>query len=147
MVHLRPASPAQLARFSEFERDKAASPFVNSYTPKKHADMAARDDVTYLAIEKDNELDGFVLLVLDPDQESVELRRIVVATRDQGTGRIALAETERYCRHQLDRQRIWLDVAWYNARARHLYKELGFTYFDPPQRPDPEAEYMQKRIV
>jgi hypothetical protein len=79
MVRVRPALPAELPGFTSFERAEDAAPFVNTYTPEEHARMHARDDVTYLSLERAGELDGFILLVLDPDGESVELRHIVVA--------------------------------------------------------------------
>jgi RimJ/RimL family protein N-acetyltransferase len=146
-VRLRPARPAELARFTAFEREEGAAPFVNTYAPAEHARLHARDDVTYLSIERAGVLDGFVLLVLDPDGRSVELRRIVVARKDRGTGQTALAAVERHCADVLGRRRIWLDVAACNARAKHIYAKLGYVPFEPPPGADPENEYLEKRIV
>jgi ribosomal protein S18 acetylase RimI-like enzyme len=146
MVRLRPALPGELARFTTFEREEDAAPFVNTYSPAEHARMQARDDVTYLSIERAGALDGFVLLVLDPDGESVELRRIVVVEKDRGTGQAALAATERYCASELGRRRIWLDVAKYNARAKHIYEKLGYVPFAAPPGAEREIEFLEKRI-
>jgi len=147
MVRVRPALPAELARFTSFERAADAAPFVNTYTPEEHARMHACDDVTYLSIERAGELDGFVLLVLDPDGESVELRRIVVVEKDRGTGQAALAAAERYCVNELGRRRVWLDVAPHNARAKHIYGKLGYVPFEAPPDADPDIEFLAKRIV
>ncbi|MHC4973733.1 MAG: GNAT family N-acetyltransferase [Planctomycetota bacterium] len=147
MVRLRPALPAELARFTTFEQDEDAAPFVNTYPPEEHARMQARDDVTYLSIEHGGELDGFVLLVLDPDGRSVELRRIVVVEKDRGTGQAALAAAERYCADVLGRRRIWLDVAPCNARAKHIYEKLGYVPFAAPPGADGEIEFLEKSIV
>ena len=147
MVRVRPALPAELARFTSFERAEDAAPFVNTYTPAEHARMHARDGVTYLSIERAGELDGFVLLVLDPDGESVELPRIVVVEKDRGTGQAALAAAELFCASELGRRRIWLDVAPQNARAKHIYRELGYVPFEAPPGADPDIEFLENRIV
>ena len=144
MVRLRPALPAELARFTAFETAEEAAPFVNTYTPAEHARMDARDDVTYLSIERAGELAGFVLLVLDPDGESVELRRIVVVRTDRGTGQLALAAAERYCREELRRRRVWLDVAPKNVRAKHIYGKRGYIPFAPPPGTAGDDEFLEK---
>lgn len=147
MVRVRPALPAELARFTAFERDGDAAPYVNTCTPEEHARLHTRGDVTYLSIEREGVLDGFVLLVLDPDGSSVELRRIVVARKDRGTGQVALAAAERYCAAELGRRRIWLDVARRNARAKHIYGKLGYVPFEAPPGADAELEFLEKRTL
>jgi GNAT superfamily N-acetyltransferase len=109
--------------------------------------MHARDDVIYLSLERAGELDGFILLVLDPDGESVELRRIAVVRKDGGTGQAALAAAERHCAGGLGRRRIWLDVARQNARAKHVYGKLGYVPFEAPPGAEPDLEFLEKRIV
>ena len=144
MVRLRPALPAELARFTSFEQAEDTTPFVHTYAPREHARMDARDDVTYLAIERAGELAGFVLLVLDPDGESVELRQIVVVRKNRGTGQAALAAAERYCQDELGRRRVWLDVAPDNARAKHIYRKLGYVPFDAPPGTKSDDEFLEK---
>jgi RimJ/RimL family protein N-acetyltransferase len=146
MVRLRPALPGELPRFTTFEQEEGAAPFVNTSSPEEHARLCARDDVTYLSIDREGELDGFVLLVLDPDGTSVELRRIVVVKRNRGTGQAALAAAERYCADRLGRRRVWLDVAPFNARAKHVYAKLGYRPFAAPAGTDPGVEFLEKRI-
>ena len=145
-VHVRPAVFDELERFTAFETAEDAAPFVNTYTPETHARMHARADVAYLSVLRAGELDGFVLLVLDPDGESVELRRVVVSGTDRGTGQVALAAAERYCRKAFGRRRIWLDVAKFNARAKHVYAKLGYAPFPSPPGSSDEIEFMEKRL-
>jgi len=143
MVQLRRARPDEFQRFADWEIDEAVSPFVNHDTAEDHAARAAQAAATYFAIEREGLIDGFVILMLDPDGRSVEVRRVVVATRDLGTGQAALAEVLRYCRDVLNRRRVWLDVNIHNARAQHVYKKLGFEFCEPPTgQTNPEEHFM-----
>jgi RimJ/RimL family protein N-acetyltransferase len=85
--------------------------------------------LVYLRIIADDKLKGFVMLALDPDQSSVEFRRIVVSTKGLGIGQSAIAKMEEFCRVELGRSRIWLDVFEYNHRGRHIYEKLGYRRF------------------
>lgn len=148
-ARLRLARPDEFARFTAFEADPAAAPFVNTDPPEVHARRAARDDVAYLSIEHGRALVGFVLFVLDPDGRSVELRRIVVARPDLGIGQKALMTAIGWCKRTWpDRTRLWLDVAPFNARAKHVYEKLGFTYFagTPSPGADEALEFLERPL-
>lgn len=76
----------------------------------------------------DGTIGGFIILRLDDDGESIELRRIVVARPGQGIGRRALGLVERVCRERFGCRRIWLDVFAHNERARHVYRSRGYRH-------------------
>lgn len=69
---------------------------------------------------------GFVILVKDDENKSLEFRRIVVNEKGKGIGRACLQLVKKYCFEQLNYHRIWLDVFDFNYRALHLYKSEGF---------------------
>ena len=69
------------------------------------------------------------MLALDPDNTSVEFRRIVIAQKGMGLGQAAIHAMEGYCRERLGRSRIWLDVFDFNQRGQHIYEKLGYRRF------------------
>ena len=70
----------------------------------------------------------FTLRGVHEDSRSIELKRIVVAVPERGLGRRILRELIRIGFRELGAHRLFLDVYEDNARARHLYKSLGFRY-------------------
>jgi len=130
MIELRRARLSQLTQFSEMEQHADTSPYILPTTLDEHRRAFARDDIIYLSINAHDETSGFIILALDADTRSVELRRIVVADKDRGTGTGALAALENYCRQRLQRERIWLDVFEFNRRGRRVYTGLGYRQFD-----------------
>ncbi len=148
MIVVRASRLEELSRFTAFETESEASPFVGTYPLAEHVRLLALDHVTYLSIDDGGELVGFLILVLDPDGVSVELRRIVVARRDRGIGQVVLGEVVRYCEVHFPRTRLWLDVARYNARAKHVYGKLGFVPFEGQPQPgaDEDLEFMERSL-
>ena len=130
MIELRASLPEELASFSAWEQDEDSRDYVTPYTLERHRLEYARDDIVYLSIYNDETLAGFFILVLEPDQASVEFRRIVIAEKGTGVGQSAIACMEQYCRDELKRSRVWLDVFDFNQRGRHVYEKLGYRYFD-----------------
>jgi diamine N-acetyltransferase len=70
-----------------------------------------------------------LILVLDSDNRSVELRRIVVTEKGHGYGKRVVSMVDEICRKELGRIRVWLDVFETNERARHVYEECGYRCF------------------
>ncbi|MGD0301437.1 MAG: GNAT family protein, partial [Bryobacteraceae bacterium] len=57
---------------------------------------------------------------------SVELMRVVVSEPGQGLGRAVLDAIVTKVFDELAAHRLWLDVFEHNARARHVYRSVGF---------------------
>ena len=120
--------PAELDLVCELERDADAAPYLLPTSRAQHETSLARDDMLYLSIYRDGRFAGYFILALEADGESVECQRIVIAEKGKGIGREAFAHMETYCRDQLRRSRIWLDVFDFNERGMHLYPSLGYRY-------------------
>ena len=127
-VELRPMAPNELDIVCELERDADTAPYILPVTRAQHETNLARDDMVYLSIFRDDRFAGYFILVLEADGESIEFRRIVIADKGAGTGRVAIPCMEAYCRDELNRRRIWLDVFDFNERGMHLYPDLGYRY-------------------
>jgi RimJ/RimL family protein N-acetyltransferase len=57
---------------------------------------------------------------------SVELMRIVISEPGKGLGRMVLEAVLSNAFDELFAHRLWLDVFEHNARARHVYRSVGF---------------------
>lgn len=109
--------------------DGAARDYIIPYSPAKHQEEFAKPSVLYKAIRQGTRLTGFVMLAMDPDGVSVELRRIVISNPGHGIGVRTLEMVRELCGRELGRSRIWLDVFETNRRARHVYEKVGYSYF------------------
>lgn len=129
MVALRESLREELEVFSEMELDDDTSPFVIPYSIDEHRDMFDKPESRYLSICSLDRLVGFILLLLEPDNRSVEFRRIVVFEKGRGIGQSAIAQVDAYCKNELHRSRIWLDAFENNDRARHVYEKCGYKQY------------------
>jgi RimJ/RimL family protein N-acetyltransferase len=135
VITLADAREDQLELFQAMELDPDTEPFIIAESVDQHRRRFRRDDVVYKAVlDGGGYVVGFIILILDPDQRSVEFGRIVIARKGKSYGSRAVALVEQVCRRELDRRRVWLDVFEFNARARHVYESNGY-------RPFADAEY------
>lgn len=129
MVRLERALPEDAALFAAWEQNPATKEYILPYSSDRHAQEMLDPDLVYLRILDGDELAGFLILVLDSDGESVELRRIVVSTKGHGIGQSAISALEAFCSKELNRVRIRLDVFEQNLRGRYIYEKLGYEKF------------------
>jgi RimJ/RimL family protein N-acetyltransferase len=132
---LEEASYEELSIISTMEEGEARS-FIIPYSLEKHQQEFSKPSVIYKSIRQGKSLVGFVMLAIDPDGVSVELRRIVVSQPGRGIGVRALEAVRELCRHELGKSRIWLDVFETNYRARHVYEKMGYACFGKAEHAD-----------
>lgn len=128
-IQLDRATEADLPAIAAMEQEDDTKPFIVPYTIQQHLGALNDSAVIYLKIVRDQQTVGFFILALDPDEQSVEFRRVVVASVKRGVGQQAIEQMEHFCRVTLGRHRIWLDVFAHNQRGRHIYEKLGYTQF------------------
>lgn len=129
-VHIKKADRSDLPIFADMEQEPDTREFVTPYTLETHIEKFSSPEIVYLRILSDEQVVGFFLLALDPDGVSVEFRRIVITNKGSGIGQIAITRMEEFCRLNLNRSRVWLDVLEQNTRGRHVYEKLGYRQFD-----------------
>jgi RimJ/RimL family protein N-acetyltransferase len=108
--------------------EKKFPTMVGQWPSERHALALADPDCCYRLIRLPNAGPvGFLLLcgISSPDR-NVELKRIVVETPGHGLGRRVLESMLAMVFNDFATHRLWLDVFEDNARARHLYRSLGF---------------------
>ena len=112
------------------ESHEDAAEFVTQFPAERHKRDLRDPGVVYKSIYDERcVLIGFIILVLDPDGSSIELRRIVVKPKGKGYGQRAMALIDHICRDEIGRHRIWLDVFEFNPRAMRAYELSGYRQF------------------
>ena len=130
VITLADTTEDQLEIFHAMEKDEDTVPYIIPYSVEEHRHEFNRNDVIYKSVYDDkSELIGFVILVLDPDEDSIEFVRIVIAEKGKSYGSRAVALIDQVCKQELGRQRVWLDVFEFNQRAQHVYESLGYQFF------------------
>lgn len=129
-VSVRPTSESELPLFIQMESDNDTSEFLVSNTPAQHHAFFQADGIEYLTIfdDESNQIFGFFILSLEPDNDTVEFRRIVIAQKGKGHGQKAIRAMENYCVKTLKAKKIWLDVFEANKRGQHIYEKLGYQF-------------------
>lgn len=124
---LRPTAEADCAFVVDIESHPDNAGYVEQWTVDRHRACIHATDSLHWIIEARGEPIGYAILEdADDPNESLLLRRIVVADKGRGHGRTALKLIARYCFEVLGFHRLWLVVACDNRRAGGVYRRLGF---------------------
>jgi diamine N-acetyltransferase len=133
MIILEPASADAIDVILKAEADARAGRFLIGDTREAHEAAFRNPDVAYLSAftlpptADDRRWVGFVLLKgLSSRNKSIELKRIIVVDPGRGYGRAVMLAVIRHTFEELRAHRLFLDALEDNARARHLYRSLGF---------------------
>ncbi|MGR2739678.1 GNAT family N-acetyltransferase [Billgrantia sp. Q4P2] len=118
----------ELAAICEMEQGETLE-FIVPYSLEKHQEEFSKPNVVYKTIRQGKDLVGFVILALDPDDVSIELRRIVVSNPGRGIGACTLEIVRDLCGCEYGRSRVWLDVFETNSHARYVYEKAGYSCF------------------
>lgn len=128
-VRLRPTMSSDIEFVLSLEQDPANLPFITPWEKTQHEAAMRFPDFRHFIVEGGAGLDavGFVILIGCKSQnQSLELKRMVVRSKGEGYGRAALRVVKKIAFDDLGAHRLWLDVKAHNARAKGLYDSEGF---------------------
>jgi RimJ/RimL family protein N-acetyltransferase len=128
-VRLRPTMQSDLEFVLTLEQDPENLPFITPWERTQHEAAIRFPDFRHFIIEAGPGLDsaGFLILIGCRSQnQSLELKRMVVQRKGRGFGRAALRVAKKIAFDDLGAHRLWLDVKQRNARAKALYDSEGF---------------------
>lgn len=128
-IRLRPTLQSDLDYVLTLERDPANLPYITPWERTQHEAAIRFPDFRHFIIEAGAGLEpaGFLILIGCRSQhQSLELKRMVVQVKGEGTGRAALRMVKKIAFDDLGAHRLWLDVKTGNPRARALYASEGF---------------------
>lgn len=134
-LRLRPTREADLPFVREHEQHPENAPFISQWTVAQHADAIRRSDREHWIIESDGRPVGYLIAYdLKAQNSGVYVKRIVVAQKDAGLGRTALAQFLEHAYRDLGTDYVWLAVRPGNKRAQRAYAALGFEYTKRSER-------------
>lgn len=145
VLELRKSVISEASAFVEMECSPDTKGFVIPYSVEKHVSLIESNEVVYLSLYDENELSGFIILSQE-SQDTVEFRRIVVASKGKGLGQLAIKEMEQYCAEHLNCSKVWLDVFESNSRGIHIYQKLGYTQFKEALYEGRSLLFMEKML-
>ena len=128
-VRLRPTMQSDLEFVLSIESDPVNLPFITPWERTQHEAAIRFPDFRHFIIEGGEALEavGFVILIGCKSQnQSLELKRMVVQSKGLGYGRAALRVAKKVAFDDLGAHRFWLDVRTHNTRAKALYDSEGF---------------------
>jgi len=124
---LRRAVGSDLGFIMETERIPEHEGLIGRWSAERHATAMASGAFAYLVALKEGQPAGFAILrdLTDP-HGNVGLQRIAMVEPGRGLGRIFLSAVVDWTFAQTPCHRLCLEVFTDNARARHVYRSLGF---------------------
>jgi diamine N-acetyltransferase len=128
-IRLRRATEADLDFVLAAEHSPENSPFVTRWTREQHAGSLSSEEVGLFIVESESDqspVGYFIMAGLMDQNQSLELRRIVVTEKKKGYGQQTLDVIKRLAFVERGAHRLWLDVKKENARALHVYESQGF---------------------
>jgi len=146
VITLRETIVSEIPLFVEMEQATETSEFIIGYSLTQHFDAMQKPEIVYLSILSTGLLAGFIILAIDDGDKSVEFRRIVVATKGQGIGQLAILAMEAYCVEKLGCDRVWLDVFTSNKRGQHIYEKLGYKPFKTGEYKGAQLLFFDKKL-
>lgn len=132
-VTLRRTRPADLEFVTALERHCENRDWIGQWSDAEHREaIGATTSREHWIIERDGAKAGY-LIAYDgrPRSRSVYVKRILVADKEQGTGKAALTRylDEAFARDGVEF--VWLLVRQSNARAQDVYRKLAFQRYEP----------------
>ena len=128
-VRLRPTMSSDIEYVLSLENDPDNLQFITPWERTQHEAAIRFPDFRHFIIEGGAGLDaaGFLILIGCRSQnQSLELKRMVVQSKGAGYGRAALRVAKKVAFDDLHAHRLWLDVKEGNSRAQALYDSEGF---------------------
>ncbi len=127
MIRLRPAHLDDIPFIMETERGSGYERLVGRWEEHQHRAELMKPASVYWIGERNGVPNGFCLLQdLDEPSGNVFLKRIAVHSPGSGFGKTFLTQIVDWAFSRDETYRLWLDVFVHNARARHVYRSVGF---------------------
>ena len=126
-----------------------ANLYVHSWDEATHRHNMADPHHHYLIAEDvEHHRLGYAILIDGDVPGRVEWKRIIVARRGDGIGKVFMAAVLDYFFTTRGAEVVWLDVYEKNTRARHVYRTLGFdeTGEDFTKVPGERLLIMERRL-
>ena len=147
MISIKKSEFSQLTQFCKMNTQNHVENHLNIKSLKTHQQEFQNSDVVYLSIfNKTNKLAGYIILVKEKHENSIQLKRILIDEAFLGIGQDAMVVMEKYCITKLNAKRIWLDVFKNNSKAIYIYEKLGYKEFKRGEENDRAVIFYEKNL-
>ena len=142
-MRLRPTGAADLPFVTSLERHEENRELIGQWTDPEHLDaIAGKRNREHRIIERDGAPAGYVIAYDGRGASpSMYIKRVLIADKERGTGKAAIAMLLDDCFARDGVDFAWLLVRQRNDRAQAAYRKLGFTRYDPTAE---EAEALER---
>ena len=131
-IELRATVEADLPFVLRTETDPANFAYITPWSPEEHESSLGDPNIGHWVIQalRDQSPVGHMIAVgLTNENGILYLKRLVVACKAQGYGRLALRAFHPMAFRELSFTCTWLSVCHDNSRARALYESEGYVEF------------------
>ena len=144
MITLREINPANWHECINLSVTESQKKFVASNVYSL-AQAKVYPSYTPLAIYHDDEMVGFILYGIDPDNNQMEISRLMVDQRYQGKGcgRAAMTQLLEIIRQDASLSVVYISFVPENKNAEALYLSLGFEHTGEIK----DGELVMKRML
>lgn len=128
-VILHPTADDDLELVRTLERDPENSPYIRQWSRDRHLRSIEDDNEAHFLIVDGSTgtLKGYAILIgVQDEDDSLQLKRLVIAAKGQGSGRSALKAIKQFAFREVRCHRLWLEVLEGYDSARGLYESEGF---------------------
>ena len=122
---VRPTTEWDLDWVLRLETNADNAPYVVPWAPARHRAAMADRSVAHWVLSAGAPVGYVILRDVRVATPALEIVRLVISSKGQGYGRLALRLVKAFAFEQLGAHRLWLDVFDFNRRARGLYASEG----------------------
>ena len=128
MITIRKTEQDDLKWVIDAESSPENNNYVEQWSFDKHCNSLLDNDIKHFLIidANKNKVGYFILAGLENENNTMELRRLVITQKHKGYGKYTLKEILRLSFEEFNCHRLWLDVKINNTKAMAMYEKFGF---------------------
>lgn len=146
MITIKKSEFSQLSQFCKMNTQDHVKNHLSIKSLEDHQQEFQNSNFVYLSVFEKNSLVGYIILVKENHENSIQFKRILIDEAFLGIGQEAMVMMEGYCVAKLNAKRIWLDVFKSNRRAIHVYEKSGYKVFKQGEENDRTVIFYEKNL-
>jgi RimJ/RimL family protein N-acetyltransferase len=147
MIAVKSSEFSQLTQFCKMNAQSHVKNHLSIKSLEAHQQEFQSNNVVYLSVfNKSNKLAGYIVLIKEKYENSIQLKRILIDEKFLGIGQDVIMVMENYCIAKLNTKRIWLDVFKNNNKAIYIYEKLGYKVFKRGEENYRAVLFYEKRL-
>jgi len=147
LIELRKTKIEELDKLHQIGTQEHTKPFLSTKSMADYKREFVDKNTTYLSIiNTSNNILGYIILFCDQNENSIQLKRILIRKDSFGIGQDALTKLEQYCIDTMGIKRICLDVYEDNHKAIYIYEKLNYRLIDTKIQDNRKVLFFDKSL-